>query len=182
MTTQIETILDQQMEFSSDSCQYLTFFLGDEYYGADILCVQEIKGYTQVTRIPNTPEYIKGVLNLRGTVIPIIDLRAKFGLEKIDCTRFTVIVVVAVKDRIMGIVVDAVSDVLNISKKDVQPPPRFGASVDVSFISGIGKCGEKLVTLLNIDRVLSDTEVEAATEAEIKGIENSKIIDIEEEK
>lgn len=167
MTTETEAVaavLDQQMGFSTDGCQYLTFTLGEEHYGAEILRVQEIKGYTAVTRIPNTPDYIKGVLNLRGTIVPIIDLRTKFGMEKIDYSRFTVIVVVVVRDRIVGIIVDAVSDVLSIPKKEIQPPPKFGTSVDVSFISGIGKCGEKLVALLDIDRVLSEVEVESVAQ------------------
>lgn len=168
MTTETETtaaIMEQQMGFSTDGCQYLTFTLGEEHYGVDILRVQEIKGYTAVTRIPNTPDSIKGVLNLRGTIVPIIDLRAKFGMEKIDYTRFTVIVVVVVKDRVMGIIVDAVSDVLNIPKKDIQPTPQFGTAVDVSFISGIGKCGDKLVALLDIDQILSLRELEQAAAA-----------------
>lgn len=168
MATETETtaaIMEQQMGFSTDGCQYLTFTLGEEHYGVDILRVQEIKGYTAVTRIPNTPDSIKGVLNLRGTIVPIIDLRAKFGMEKIDYTRFTVIVVVVVKDRVMGIIVDAVSDVLNIPKKDIQPTPQFGTAVDVSFISGIGKCGDKLVALLDIDQILSLRELEQAAAA-----------------
>ncbi len=173
MTTETEviaTVLDQQMGFSQDGCQYLTFTLGEEHYGAEILRVQEIKGYTAVTRIPNTPDYIKGVLNLRGTIVPIVDLRSKFGMEKIDYTRFTVIVVVVVKDRVVGIIVDTVSDVLNIPRKEIQPPPKFGTQVDVSFISGIGKCGEKLVALLNIDRVLS--EIEDVAKSIPQGMEN----------
>jgi len=163
MATEAEmtaAIHDQQMGFSTDGCQYLTFTLGEEYYGIDILRVQEIKGYTAVTRIPNTPEYIKGVLNLRGTIVPIVDLRAKFGMQRIDYTRFSVIIVVVVKERVMGMIVDAVSDVLNIPKKEIQPTPQFGASVDVSFISGIGKCGDKLVALLDIDQILSLEEME----------------------
>lgn len=169
MATEAETtpeILDQQMGFSTDGCQYLTFTLGEEHYGIDILRIQEIKGYTAITHIPNTPEFIKGVLNLRGTIVPIVDLRTKFGMERVDYTRFTVIVVVVVRGRVIGIVVDAVSDVLNIAKKELQPPPEFGARVDVSFLNGIGKCGEKLVALLDIDRLLSEAEVETVAQAE----------------
>lgn len=170
-TEVLATVLDQQMGFSTDGCQYLTFTLGEEHYGAEILRVQEIKGYTAVTRIPNTPGYIKGVLNLRGTIVPIIDLRSKFGMEKIEYTRFTVIVVVVVKNRVVGIIVDTVSDVLNIPKKEIQPPPKFGTKVDVSFISGIGKCGERLVALLDIDRVLS--EIEDVAKSIPQGMENA---------
>lgn len=150
---------------STDGNQFLSFTLGDEHYGVDILRVQEIKGYTTVTRIPNTPGFIKGVLNLRGTIVPIVNLRSKFGMPEVDPTMFTVIVVVVVRDRIMGVIVDAVSDVLDIAAKDIQPPPQFGNNVDVSFLSGIGKCGDKLVSLLDIDRLLTDSDVQALQDA-----------------
>jgi purine-binding chemotaxis protein CheW len=150
--------LHRQIGLSTDGNQFLM----------DILRVQEIKGYTAVTKIPNTPPHIKGVLNLRGTIVPIIDLRAKFGMPTIDYTAFTVIIVVVVRDKVMGIVVDAVSDVLNIDKKDIQPPPEFGARVDVSFLNGIGKSGDKLVAVLDIDRLLADGAVQdAAAAAEV---------------
>ncbi len=146
----------RQIGLATDGNQYLTFSLGDELYGVDILRVQEIKGYTAVTKIPNTPSHIKGVLNLRGTIVPIVELRTKFGMPTIDYTMFTVIVVVVVQDKVMGLVVDAVSDVLDIDKKDVQKAPEFGGKIDVTFISGIGKSGDKLVSLLDIDRLLLD--------------------------
>lgn len=149
----------QQVGVDTDGNQFLTFQLGEELYGVDILRVQEIKGYTTVTKIPNTPDYIKGVLNLRGTIVPIVELRTSFGMPTIDYTMFTVIVVVVVRDRIMGLVVDSVSDVLNISKKDIQAPPEFGTKVDVSVLSGIGKSGDKLVSLLDIDRLLIDPTI-----------------------
>lgn len=152
--------LHQQIGLTTDGSQFLTFNLGDELYGVDILRVQEIKGYTTVTKIPNTPPHIKGVLNLRGTIVPIVELRTKFGLPTIDYTAFTVIVVVVVRDKVMGLVVDSVSDVLNIDRKDIQPPPQFGAKVDVSFVNGIGKSGDKLVTLLEMDRLLAGGEVQ----------------------
>ena len=156
----------QQIGVDTDGNQFLTFQLGEELYGVDILRVQEIKGYTTVTKIPNTPDYIKGVLNLRGTIVPIVELRTTFGMPTIDYTMFTVIVVVVVRDRIMGLVVDSVSDVLNIAKKDIQPPPEFGAKVDVSVLSGIGKSGDKLISLLDIDRLLIDPAItDAVTDA-----------------
>ena len=148
--------LKDQAGLSTDGNQFLTFSLGDELYGVDILRVQEIKGYTAVTKIPNTPSHIKGVLNLRGTIVPIVELRTRFGLPTIDYTMFTVIVVVVVQDKVMGLVVDAVSDVLEIAKKDIQSAPEFGNKVDTSFLNGIGKSGEKLVSLLDIDRLLLD--------------------------
>lgn len=152
--------LNQQIGLTTDGSQFLTFQLGDELYGVDILRVQEIKGYTTVTKIPNTPPHIKGVLNLRGTIVPIVELRTKFGMPTIEYTLFTVIVVVVIQEKIMGLVVDAVSDVLNIDKKDIQPPPQFGAKVDVSFLNGIGKSGDKLVALLDMDRLLSDGDLQ----------------------
>jgi purine-binding chemotaxis protein CheW len=157
--------INQQIGLTTDGSQFLTFQLGDELYGVDILRVQEIKGYTTVTKIPNMPPHIKGVLNLRGTIVPIVELRTKFSMPTIDYTMFTVIVVVVVKEKIMGLVVDAVSDVLNIDKKDIQPPPQFGAKVDVSFLNGIGKSGDKLVALLDMDRLLSDDDMQDAAMA-----------------
>lgn len=157
--------LNQQIGLTTDGSQFLTFQLGEELYGVDILRVQEIKGYTAVTKIPNTPAHIKGVLNLRGTIVPIVELRTKFGMPTIDYTMFTVIVVVVVKEKIMGLVVDAVSDVLNIDKKDIQPPPQFGATVDISFLNGIGKSGDKLIALLDMDRLLSDGYMQQAAMA-----------------
>lgn len=117
------------------------------------------KAILPVTKIPNTPPHIKGVLNLRGTIVPIVELRTKFGMPTIDYTTFTVIIVV-VRDKVMELVVDSVSDVLNIDKKDVQAPPKFGGKVDVSFMNGIGKSGDKLVALLDMDRLLCDGEVQ----------------------
>ena len=158
----IETAMkeaNQQIGLSRDGSQFLTFQLGEELYGVDILRVQEIKGYTTVTKIPNTPSHIKGVLNLRGTIVPIIELRTKFGMPTIEYTMFTVIVVVVVQEKVMGLIVDAVSDVLDIAKNDIQPPPKFGAKIDVSFLNGIGKSGDKLVALLNMDQLLSDGDV-----------------------
>ena len=157
--------LNQQIGLTTDGSQFLTFQLGEELYGVDILRVQEIKGYTAVTKIPNTPSHIKGVLNLRGTIVPIVELRTTFGMPTIEYTMFTVIVVVVVKEKIMGLVVDAVSDVLNIDKKDIQPPPQFGAKVDVSFLNGIGKSGEKLIALLDMDKLLSDGDLQDAAAA-----------------
>jgi len=168
MAAAVETAtkeLNQQIGLTTDGSQFLTFQLGEELYGVDILRVQEIKGYTAVTKIPNTPAHIKGVLNLRGTIVPIVELRTKFGMNTIDYTMFTVIIVVVVREKVMGLVVDAVSDVLNIDKKDIQPAPQFGASVDVSFLNGIGKSGDKLVALLDMDRLLSEGDVQEVSAA-----------------
>jgi purine-binding chemotaxis protein CheW len=155
---------DIRTSFSSDDQQFLTFNLAEEYYGVDILKVQEIKGYTTVTKIPNTPDYLKGVLNLRGTIVPIVDLRMKFGMGVTEPTSFTVVVVVNVRNRVMGFLVDAVSDVLDLNAKDIQPPPELGSTVDITFVAGIGNSNDHLVTLLDIDRVLTDDEVKAVAD------------------
>lgn len=158
-TVEITEQREVRTTYSREDQQYLTFNLADEYYGVDILKVQEIKGYTTVTRIPNTPDYLKGVLNLRGTIVPIVDLRMKFGMGTTDPTPFTVMVVVNVRNRIMGFMVDAVSDVLDLNAKNIQAPPELGSAVDITFVAGIGNANDRLVTLLDIDRVLTEEEV-----------------------
>lgn len=174
-TATVEPIQPQEVRttYSSDDQQFLTFNLAEEFYGVDILKVQEIKGYTNVTRIPNTPDYLKGVLNLRGTIVPIVDLRMKFGMGVTEPTPFTVVVVVNVRNRVMGFLVDAVSDVLDLNAKDIQPPPALGSSVDITFVAGIGNSNEHLVTLLDIDRVLTDEEVKTVTDipADVENVE-----------
>ena len=139
---------------TADGNQFLTFTLGEEEYGVDILKVQEIKGYVPTTRIPNAPYEVRGVLNLRGTIVPIVDLRRKFGLEEIQYDQFTAIVVVVVQNRVMGMVVDSVSEVMSIPPTDIQPPPDFGSGVSGSMLRGMAKVGEKLIILLDIDAVL----------------------------
>lgn len=153
--------LSNQISFATDGSQYLTFTLGHEEYGVEILKVQEIKGCLAITPIPNTPAHIKGVMNLRGTIIPVVDLRRKFGLQAGEANAFTVIIVVKVGPKVMGLVVDGVSDVLNIPIADIQATPDFGSQVDARFISGMAKAGERLVVLLDIDRVLGSEDLAA---------------------
>lgn len=136
--------------------QFLTFTLQNEEYGIEILRVQEIKGLAKVRPIPNSPNYVKGVVNLRGTVVPILDLRDRFGMSSSDYNQFTVIIMVSIRDKVVGLVVDAVSDVLSISKEQIEATPAVGRASDASFFHGMGKVGEKLVLLLNIDRLLGD--------------------------
>ena len=142
--------------------QYLTFTVGKEEYGIELLQVQEIKGYSPVTPIPNTPAHIKGVMNLRGAVIPIVDLRRRFGLEPIEYTQFNVIIVINVGPKIMGLLVDAVSDVLNVAPGEVRPAPDFGTEADTKFISGIASAKDKIAVLLDLNSLLSDTDVNLA--------------------
>lgn len=144
--------------------KYLTFVLATEEYAVDILRVQEIKGWNKVTTIPNTPEYICGVINLRGTIVPIIDLRLRFNLEHLEYGQMTVVVVVKVlsqngKERIMGIVVDAVSDVYDVAEADIKPPPDFGSVITTEFVKGLATVDEKMVIVLDIDRLLNSNEL-----------------------
>lgn len=129
----------------------------------DILRVQEIKGWTPVTCIPNTPKYLKGVLNLRGTIVPIIDMRMRFNLETMEYNSETVIIVLSVHadsgERVVGIVVDSVSDVLSVKAEDMKPSPDFGTSVHTEFIDGLATVDEQMVMLLDIDRMLTTDEI-----------------------
>ena len=133
--------------------QYLSFFLGDEEYAIDILAVREIRGWSKATRIPNAPPFMLGVLNLRGAVVPIIDLRLRFGVEKIDYTATTVVIVVAIGKRLFGIVVDGVSDVLDISAEEVCPVPDFGAAIDVDYLRGLTTREDHMIMLLDPARL-----------------------------
>jgi purine-binding chemotaxis protein CheW len=135
--------------------QHLTFALGDQDYGIEILKVQEIKGYSAITPIPNTPSHIKGVINLRGTVVPVIDLRAKLSMEPVEYSKFTVIVMVTVGEKVVGLVVDAVKDVLAVAPDQIQPPPDMGDPVDTRYLQGLAAVGEKLVALLDVDTLFA---------------------------
>jgi purine-binding chemotaxis protein CheW len=143
---------------SAATSQFLSFLLGDDQYGVEILKVQEIKGYSAITPIPNTPPEIKGVINLRGTVAPVIDLRTKFSLDAAECNKFTVIIVVTVREKVIGLVVDAVSDVLDIPACEMRAAPELGGRVDTRFISGMATIGERMTVLLDIERLLSDDQ------------------------
>ena len=144
--------------------EFLTFLLAGEEYGVDILRVQEIKGWDSVTNIPNTPEYIRGVINLRGTIVPIIDMRLRFNLEAKEYDATTVVIVLNAKssgnqDRTMGVVVDAVSDVYNVPLKDIKPSPDFGTAVDTEFVTGLATVDETMVIVLDIDHMLNAAEL-----------------------
>jgi purine-binding chemotaxis protein CheW len=152
----------------TDTRQYLTFALGHEEYGVEILKIQEIKGYSAVTPLPNAPRYVKGVLNLRGTIVPIVDLRQKFGMPEEAYTQFTVIVVVQVQGKVIGFVVDAVSDVLTVGADAIQPTPDLHGQLDTSLLTGLAQTGEKLVILLDIDKVLTAAEAVQTAEAAVR--------------
>ena len=147
--------------------EFLTFRLGAEEYGIDILRVQEIRSYEQPTRIANAPAFIKGVVNLRGVIVPIIDLRLKLGCESAEYNNFTVVVVLNVRGRVVGAVVDSVSDVLELGKEHIKPAPELNSSIDASFITGIGtiksgqgeKDRERMLILMDIEGLMSSAEM-----------------------
>jgi len=153
-----------QREAVAENLQYLTFNLAGESYGVDILKVQEIRGWMPVTKVPNAPVFIRGVMNLRGAIVPVVDLRLRFGLESVEYTKTTVVIVVTVHadqgDRVIGMVVDGVSDVLNINNaSDIKEAPNFGSSVSTEFINGLVALDSGMVMLLDVDRLLSVEEM-----------------------
>lgn len=147
--------------------QILTFLLNGQDYGLELIRVQEIRGFTPITPIPNMPAHIKGVMNLRGAVLPVVDMRVKFGLDAVEYTKFTVIIIAHSCGKSVGLIVDAVSDVLSASNDKIQPPPDFGGSVESRFVSGLLKTNDQLAILLDLDRLLAENEVAAAAAAEV---------------
>jgi len=150
---------DSNPNAASSGGEYLSFTLGAEHYGVDILKVQEIRGYDSVTRVPDAPDYIKGVINLRGTIVPVIDLRLKLRLDEARYDAFTVMIVLNVDNRVVGIVVDSVSDVIPLNADQIRPTPEFGAAVDTRFISGIGTQDDKMLILLDIETLLDSADL-----------------------
>jgi purine-binding chemotaxis protein CheW len=139
--------------------EFLAFTLGDEEYGIDILKVQEIRGYEVVTRIANVPEFIKGVVNLRGTIVPIVDMRIKFNLGQATYDALTVVIILNLSGRVIGVVVDTVSDVINLSAEQIKPPPDLGLAFDTHYLVGLGTYEERMVILVDIERLMSSAEM-----------------------
>ena len=145
--------------------EFLTFALGSEEYGVDILKVQEIRGYDSPTRLPDAPDYIKGVVNLRGVIVPVIDMRVKFRLAEAAYTAETVMIVLNIADRVVGMVVDRVSDVVRIAAEQMRAVPELGSGIDRQFITGIGTLDERMLILLDIERLMTSTEMGLVAEA-----------------
>jgi purine-binding chemotaxis protein CheW len=145
---------------AADTLQQLTFNLAGEEYGVDILTVREIRGWSRVTRIPQTPDYLLGVLNLRGAIVPIMDLRLRFGLERESYGDNTVMIIVAVDERLFGIVVDAVSDVVDIDPAAIKPVPDMGVVVDTRYLKGLATHVERMVMLLDEEKLMRPEDVE----------------------
>ncbi len=139
--------------------EFLTFTLGDEEYGVDILKVQEIRGYDTVTKIPDAPDFIKGVINLRGTIVPVVDMRIKFKLGRADYNEFTVMIILNIARRVVGMVVDGVSDVMQLSAEQIRPAPEFGGSINTRFITGLGTLDERMLILVDIEKLMSGQDM-----------------------
>jgi purine-binding chemotaxis protein CheW len=139
--------------------EYLTFVLGAEEYGIGILKVQEIRGYDAVTQIANTPEFIKGVVNLRGKIVPIVDLRIKFNLGKVEYNEFTVVIILNLNGRVVGIVVDGVSDVIDLKSEQIRDVPSLVTSIDTKYIVGLATIAERMLILVDIEHLMSSQEM-----------------------
>jgi purine-binding chemotaxis protein CheW len=140
---------------STGAREYLTFRLDQEEYGIDILKVQEIRGYESPTRVANAPSFIKGVVNLRGTIVPIVDMRLKFNCEKAEYNTFTVVIILNLRSRIVGIVVDSVSDVMELPPESLKAAPEIESVIDSGAVMGLGSLGERMLILLDIERLMS---------------------------
>ncbi|WP_371194368.1 chemotaxis protein CheW [Glaciecola sp. SC05] len=149
----IETNVNEEQQ------EFLTFVLGDENYALDIMTVKEIRGYENVTKIANAPDYIKGVLNLRGDIVPIIDLRIKFQVGKVTYDEFTIVIMLMIGDRVVGIVVDEVSDVIKVNENDIKPPPEFGIAFDSAYLHGLTTISDQMIILVNIQKLISSDEL-----------------------
>jgi purine-binding chemotaxis protein CheW len=145
--------------------EYLTFTLGNEDYGIDTLKVQEIRGYEKPTAIANVPAFIKGVVNLRGTIVPIVDMRIKFNLGKAEYDQFTVVIILNVAGRVIGMVVDGVSDVMQLAADQVRAVPEFSGTFDMQYITGLGTIGERMLILIDIEKLLTGAEMALMDEA-----------------
>ncbi len=145
--------------------EYLTFTLGSEEYGIDILKVQEIRGYDTVTHIANAPEFIKGVINLRGVIVPIVDMRIKFKVGVPTYNEFTVVIIMNVLGRVIGMVVDGVSDVVALSGDQIKPAPEMGAALDTDYITGLGTLNEQMLILVDIEKLMSSEEMQVMEQA-----------------
>jgi purine-binding chemotaxis protein CheW len=140
--------------------ELLTFSLGKEEYGIDILKVQEIRGYEAVTTIANAPEFIKGVINLRGIIVPIVDMRIKFNLGNVTYNETTVVIILNISNRVVGMVVDGVSDVITLKDDQIKPAPEFGAGLDMRYLQGLGAVDERMIILVDIEKLMNSSEME----------------------
>ena len=151
--------LQQGNALSMPAKEFLTFVLGDETYALDIMTVKEIRGYEQATKIANAPSYIKGVINLRGDIVPIVDLRIKFNIGEATYNEWTIVIMLNVRDRVVGIVVDGVSDVINLEAEDIKPAPEFGVAFDSRYLHGLAALEDQMVIIVDIEELISSDDI-----------------------
>lgn len=163
---------DQTVTDDGTGREYATFTLNDELYAFEALHVREIIELTSITKVPHLPDYLKGVINLRGTIIPVIDLKKKFGMESGEYRKHTCIIVTEFSGGIMGLIVDSVSDILNITRASISPAPDFGSRINTAFLKGMAKINSDLILLLDADRVLTEEETAAVAQAAETAQEN----------
>jgi purine-binding chemotaxis protein CheW len=154
------SVSEKKMTNDNHGNEYLVFTLGDEEYGIEILKVQEIRGCERVTRIANTPDFITGVTNLRGVIVPIVDLRIKFDLAGTEINEKTVVIVLSLAQRVVGIVVDGVSDVLSLNAEEIKPAPDFSVTLSTDYLLGLGSVDERMIILVDIEKLLTSEEME----------------------
>lgn len=147
-------------EGTKQAVQFISFRIGKEEYGVDIMAVREIKGWSPATRLPNSAHYVRGVINLRGLMVPIYDLRARFGGGETEITRTHVVIIVKIQERVFGVLVDGVSDILTITEDQIKPAPEMDATVDSAYIRGLVTISERMVALLTLDKLFVSTEAE----------------------
>jgi purine-binding chemotaxis protein CheW len=157
---------NQKQTANGEGRELLTFTLGREEYGIDILKVQEIRGYDAVTTIANAPEFIKGVINLRGIIVPILDMRIKFKLGNVTYDETTVVIILNIAKRVVGMVVDGVSDVTTLKPEEIKAAPEFGASMDTQYLQGMGAVGERMIILMEIEKLMTSRDLELVELAE----------------
>ena len=162
--------IDHSLESNSESQQFLTFSVGEEEYGVELMTIREIKGWTDPTHLPNSPNFMKGVINLRGAVIPIFDLRHRFAMGETNANEKNVVIIIAVEQKLIGILVDAVSDIVEVTKDKIRPAPKVDSKIDEDFIDGLISVDDKMVVILNIDH-LFDPETLSQINIETSGLQ-----------
>lgn len=161
---QLEPQAEESLEEGNTSpqIQLLTFTLGDEEYGVDIMRVKEIRAWSDTTRLPNAVKYMRGVINLRGLVVPIFDLRMRFGMEKTEAHKKNVVIIIRLPERVIGILVDTVSDILNLQENDISPAPAMETGIDSAFVNGIVSVQERMVVLLELEKMFDQSTLKSA--------------------
>ena len=156
--------MSESKEYIETVSQYVTFTIGDELYGVEVLKVHEIIGMTEIRSVPNSFNYMKGIINLRGRVVPVVDIRLKFNFDEREYDEYTVILIVEVKNQLVGMIVDSVSDVIGLPSGSIQATPHFSSDIDNDYIQGVGNDEDRMIIMLDVDRILSGEELKEISE------------------